>query len=254
MYKYNILIMNFTNTNTNQYKCGWVNPTNLSYGPQIDSLSSYFSPAGSTTLVSINGHNFYSYSSVSFGTFNPTVYFVNSNILQFYVPSTLNSGIYTIQVFNGSVSSNQMVYHIDNASGFWMAQQGNGVIVNTNLIPPSLVKVTSLSRSSPLTITGNYNFTNANNNPNSDTVNWVVCNATSNITLTLPIGISYSGREIMFKNLSNYSVVSSISNISSLTGNSTNVILPSGIGNWVTLVYNEQTQTWIAMQGNITNY
>ena len=30
---------------------GWTNPSSLNFGPQIDSLSGYYSPAGSTTLV-----------------------------------------------------------------------------------------------------------------------------------------------------------------------------------------------------------
>ena len=92
---------------------GWVNPSNLNFGPIIYNLSGYYSPAGSTTLVSINGDNFFSYSSISFGTFKPTVYFINSNILQFYVPSTLNSGIFPVQVFNGSIYSNSVNYTID---------------------------------------------------------------------------------------------------------------------------------------------
>ena len=79
---------------------GWTNPSSITFGPQIDSLSGYYSPAGSTTLVSINGQNFFSYSTISFGTYSPTVYFINSNILQFYVPSTLNSGTLPVQVFN----------------------------------------------------------------------------------------------------------------------------------------------------------
>ena len=75
---------------------GWTNPSSITFGPQIDSLSGYYSPAGSTTLVSINGQNFFSYSTISFGKYRPTVYFINSNILQFYVPSTLNSGTNTV--------------------------------------------------------------------------------------------------------------------------------------------------------------
>ena len=81
-------------------KCqGWVNPNDISFAPQIISLSSYQSPSGSSTVVSINGLNFYSYSTISFGTFTPTVYFVNSNILQFYVPNTLSSGTFSCSSF-----------------------------------------------------------------------------------------------------------------------------------------------------------
>ena len=131
---------------------GWTNPSSITFGPQIDSLSGYYSPAGSTTLVSINGQNFFSYSTISFGTYSPTVYFINSNILQFYVPSTLNSGTNPVRVVNGSVQSNSVNYTIDNASGYWLLNS-NGSISNTNTNQSSLVSVGALARGAPKTIT-----------------------------------------------------------------------------------------------------
>ena len=170
-------------------KCkGWVNPTSLSYAPQIISLSGYYSPSGSTTLVSINGSNFYSYSKILFGIYNPTVYFINSNIIQFYVPNTLNSGTFPVRVSNGTNESNSVNYTIDNGSGI--------------------------------------------------------------IVITLPTAIS--GREIMFKNISdNYGVTSATQNISELNGTISNSILVAGKGKWVTLVYDGSTSIskWIVMQG-----
>jgi hypothetical protein len=119
----------YQNTNT---RCrGWTNPNELCFGPNINSLSSYYSPAASNSLVCINGANFYAYSSVRFSTYCPTVYFINSSQLEFYVPSTLTSGNYTVQVFNGSTPSNIVNYTIDNASGYWMLD-GNGAITNSN--------------------------------------------------------------------------------------------------------------------------
>ena len=104
----NLVYQNYSN------KCkGWTNPSSISLGPQITSLSDYHSPAGSTTIVTINGYNFYSYSQIVFGTFNPTTYFINSTILQFYIPSNLTYGIYPIQVFNGAIASNIVTYTID---------------------------------------------------------------------------------------------------------------------------------------------
>jgi hypothetical protein len=130
-------------------KCkGWVNPSGISYAPQINSLSGYYCPAGSTTLVSINGANYYSYSKILFGTYNPTVYFINSNIIQFYVPNTISSGSFPVQVYNGSIGSNIVNYTIDNASGFWLINS-NSTITNTNT---NSVSVTSLSRGAPKTI------------------------------------------------------------------------------------------------------
>jgi hypothetical protein len=222
---------------------GWVNPSNLNFGPIIYNLSGYYSPAGSTTLVSINGDNFFSYSSISFGTFKPTVYFINSNILQFYVPSTLNSGIFPVQVFNGSIYSNSVNYTIDNASGYWILN--NGYITNTNTSgQTSLVLVGALSRGAPVTITSDYNFTT---NSNANSVNWVICNNSSTITITLPFGLDHTGREIMFKNIGS-GEVNADSNINSLDGTSTTTILNNVPGNWATLVYDGTS--WNIMQGN----
>ena len=52
----NLVYQNYTN------KCkGWTNPSNLPLGPQITSLYEYHSPAVSTTIVTINVYNIYSY-------------------------------------------------------------------------------------------------------------------------------------------------------------------------------------------------
>jgi hypothetical protein len=109
---------------------GWTPPSSLT-GPQINGLSGYQSPAGSSTVVSISGVNFFSYSTIHFGTFTPTTYFINSNIIQFYIPNTLSSGTFPVQVFNGSIPSNIVTYTIDNASGYWLLNPG-GSISNTN--------------------------------------------------------------------------------------------------------------------------
>jgi len=110
---------------------GWSNPSTTFYGPIILTLSSYYTPAGSTSLVTIYGENFYSYSTVLFATYNPTVYFISSTTLQFYVPSSLYPGDYTIQVFNGSIASNIVTYTLDNSSGYWIINLNNS-ITNTN--------------------------------------------------------------------------------------------------------------------------
>ena len=224
-------------------KCkGWTNPSNLAFGPKISSLSSYYSPSGSTNLVSISGSYFFSYSSISFGTFNPSVYFINSNTLQFYVPTTLTPGTYTLQVFNGSSASNIVNYTIDNAYSYWLLNSTNNIISNTNT---SLVSITSLSRGAPFTIE-TLEYTVPNN------INWFICNFNSIITITLPSSTSSStGREIMFKNISNYEVKSSSTNISD-GKTTTSTILPAAETGkpypWTTLVYNGTN--WINMQCN----
>jgi len=226
---------------------GWTNPSSLIFGPQIVSLSGYYSPAGSTTLVSINGQNFFSYSSISFGTFKPTVYFINSNILQFYVPSTLNSGTFPVQVFNGSVGSNSVNYTIDNASGYWVLT--NGYITNTNTSgQTSMVRVGSLSRGAPFTITVDYDFTNLLQTPSPNSINWIICNSNNPIiNLTLPFGTDYIGREIMIKNIGTSAVISTDDDIIALDGSDTTTIL-SATGKWATLVYDGTN--WNIMQAN----
>ena len=230
-------------------KCkGWVNPSGLSYAPQINSLSGYYSPSGSTTLVSINGANFYSYSNILFGIYNPTVYFINSNIIQFYVPNTLNSGTFPVRVFNGSNGSNSVNYTIDNASGYWLID-ANSSITNTNM---NSVSVTSLSRGAPITVTNNplalYQSPYAVKN--SD--NWIICNGTTTTTINiiLPTLPSHTGREIMIKNIGD-GIVNSNVNISQLDGtvSITTQILPAIKGKWVTLVYDGSR--CIVMQSNV---
>jgi hypothetical protein len=238
----NLVFQNYNN------RCkGWTNPSDLFSGPNIDSLSSYQSPAGSNTVVSINGTNLYSYSIIRFGTFSPTVYFVNSNILQFYVPSTLSSGTFPVQVFNGSVPSNSVNYTIDNASGYWLLNN-TGSISNTNNGP---ISVSCLSRGAPYTITTiTYDFTNTSLNPNPNSISWIICNTTiGTITITLPDAYVFTGREIMLKNIGANTVKSISSNIISLNGTTpTDTILLGGAGNWATIVYDGIN--WITMQSN----
>lgn len=225
-------------------KCqGWVNPSNISFGPQITALSGYQSPAGSSTVVAINGNNFYSYSTISFGTFNPTVYFINSNLLQFYVPNTLSSGTFPVQVFNDSVGSNIVDYTIDNASGYWLLNS-NGSISNTNT---SGVTVSWLSRGAPVYLDNSsdtYNSITPYIVPNN--VNWIICDGNGNDTfIQLPTGTVYIGREIMFKSY-NMNIISNSINIVSLSGIAlTNSITTSG--KWVTLVC-LQNLNWEIMQ------
>ena len=124
--------MSFINNITNGLVCqGWVNPSDNFYGPRITTLSSYYSPAGSSTIVSIIGTNFYSYSTIMFGTYAPTVYFISSLQMDFYIPNTITAGTYPVQVFNGSFASNIVNYTLDNASGYWLINPNNS-ISNTN--------------------------------------------------------------------------------------------------------------------------
>jgi len=236
---------------------GWVNPFNLSFGPVITSLSSFQSPAGSSTVVSIYGSNFLSYSLIRFGTFTPTVYFINSTILQFYVPSSLNYGTFPVQVCNGDVCSNIVIYTIDAASGFWLLQGQN--IINSNGNNGGGVGVNWLSRGIPVRIDNttppSITFNNPYKVPNN--VNWIITGNDdgSNIFyILMPDNQNFVGREIIIKATSSQDVLSKSDNIIPLNdSNPQNIIVKGSVNNnfyWSTLVFNGSF--WVIMQANWT--
>lgn len=230
--------------NNNRYK-GWVNPSNLSFGPEIISLSTFQSPAGSRTVVSIFGSNFYSYSTIRFGTYTPTVYFINSTILQFYVPNILNSGTFTVQVCNGPVCSNSVNYTIDNASGFWLFDGQS--INNSNGNNSGGVGVTWLSRGIPQYIS---KLNNSYQVPNN--VTWIICDtAAGEVHISLPEGTKYKGRELMIKRLNTNSIITDTAKIKTFDESTTSDIIISNIDpkynySWVTLVFDGSI--WITTQ------
>ena len=128
LYKYNNTIMNGLQY-TSPPKKGWSAPGPIV--PVITNLSNYYSPAGLRVLIVITGSNFRPYSTVKFATFNPTIYFVSSQQIEFYIPSTIVAGIYTIQVFNDNIASQVVEYTLDSSSGYWFENNG-GTITNTN--------------------------------------------------------------------------------------------------------------------------
>ena len=108
---------------------GWSAPGPII--PVINNLSGYYSPAGVRTMVVISGSNFRPYSTVKFATYNPTTYFVSSQQIEFYIPSTVIAGIYNIQVFNDGLGSQTVEYSLDYSSGHWF-ENNSGSITNTN--------------------------------------------------------------------------------------------------------------------------
>ena len=236
----------------NNKRQGWDNPSKLSVEPQITGLSSYDSPSGSNTIVSIIGNNFHSYSIISFGIFKPVFYFINSKLLQFNIPNTLNYGIYPIQIFNGASSSNIVTYKIDNAPSYWLLNQ-NGSISNTNKNTTSIVSISSLSRGLPIILEdGAYSdiytpYIIPNN------INWIICTSNKTTFIQFPIGIDYVGREITIKKTSTepygevYSTYSNIARLADIPTHNSNLVLFATAGNWITFVYNGSL--WIAMQG-----
>jgi hypothetical protein len=164
--------------------------------------------------------------------------------LEFYVPNTLSSGTFPVQVFNGSTGSNIVTYTIDNASGYWLLNSNNN-ISNTN---SSGVVATWVSRGSPVILGNSYNSSsNAYTVPNN--VNWFISDASTNVYINLPTGTQYPGRELMFKSI-NGTILATSSIIQPLAGGSNTNTIVSVSGKWVTLVSNSDASVWYVMAGN----
>ena len=79
------------------------------------------------------------------------------------------------------------------------------------------------------------------------TENWLTCNGTATITVTLPTASAYTGREIMIKTVAAFTVVSASSNVEPInTGTPGTAILAATAGKWATLVSNGTT--WVTVQ------
>lgn len=119
----------------NKYN-GWRSP--MFVPPVITRLSHYYSPAATASLVTIDGQNFATTSTVHMDKYMPPVLFVSSVRISFYVPETLGYGVHDIFVSNSGKMSNGVRYHIDNSSGFWRLNpmmsisntNENGICVN----------------------------------------------------------------------------------------------------------------------------
>jgi hypothetical protein len=111
--------------------------------PKINKLSSYYSPAGATSLIVILGEHFNKFSIIKFGLTTPVVIFISSQQLEFYIPANTIPGNYPIQVINDNISSNIVNYNIDNSSGYWLLDPRTQTIINTNqngvIIKPPII-------------------------------------------------------------------------------------------------------------------
>ncbi|RPJ31864.1 MAG: hypothetical protein EHM17_14845 [Verrucomicrobiaceae bacterium] len=98
----------------------------------------------------------------------------------------------------------------------------------------------SFGRNAPVTKTGNFTL--------GDAENWLICNGTATITVTLPAASSWTGREVMLKTIAAFTVVSASSNVVPLIGGAAGTaILAATAGKWVTLV--SDGTNWITMAG-----
>jgi hypothetical protein len=158
---------------------GWVPPGTNYAVPTITYMSGTYSPAGATTLIAIFGTNFKLYSTIKFGTFTPTMIFISSQQIDFYVPTTADFGTYPVQVFNDTYGSNVVNYTVDNAPGFWkLSNIYDGVIENTNygglFVTGELTINNSEDSSTGTAITGNIVFNNnlIDNNSYNQFIKW----------------------------------------------------------------------------------
>jgi hypothetical protein len=143
---------------------GWSNP-NVNYSnPTINYLSGTYSPAGATTLIAIIGTNFKLYSTIKFGTLTPTMIFISSLQINFYVPTSATPGSYVVQVFNDTYASNIVTYELDNSIGYWsLSTTISEAITNSNnggLDINGAIRINNSDLSSGGVSIGNLIFTN----------------------------------------------------------------------------------------------
>lgn len=98
-----------------------------------------------------------------------------------------------------------------------------------------------LRRRTPMTKTATFTV--------ADNEHWLICNGTASITVTLPDAATNLGREIMFKTIAAFTVVSASSNVVPLAGGAAGTdILAAQAGKYATLV--SDGTNWIITQAN----
>jgi surface protein len=109
---------------------------------------------------------------------------------------------------------------------------GSSSLVWNNLYCNGIYISGSLSRGAPITITSSAYTVLASHN-------WIICNGTGTITVTLPTASLFIGRELMFKNITTRLVNSNASNVYPInSGTLGNQILPAAAGSCATLISN----------------
>ena len=117
----------------------------------------------------------------------------------------------------------------------------NGVVERLRITPTGLVSVTagSFGRGGVVTKTGSFTL--------ADNEDWIICNGTATITVTFPAASSWTGREVMIKNIAAFTVISAGNNVVPInSATAGNAILPATAGSWATLV--SDGTNWVIMQ------
>jgi hypothetical protein len=132
-------------------------------------------------------------------------------------------------IFKGGDSISEIM-RIDTSAG--------NVGIGTTSPKNKLDIVGSLGRGAPVTKTTDFTV--------AATENWLIMNGTATITITLPTASSFTGRELMIKNIAAYTVISASSNVKPIdTDNAATAILPATAGSWCTLV--SDGTNWVTM-------
>lgn len=128
-----------------------------------------------------------------------------------------------------------------NATERMRITNAGNVGIGTTTIPNKLQLNGSLGRTVPVTKTGNFTL--------ADTENWVICNGSGSITVTLPAASSWSAREVTIKTIAAQTVVSASSNVVPIDGSAAGTaILAATAGKFATLV--SDGTNWIIMAAN----
>ena len=222
---------------------GFTGPT----GPAQWSLNSYTitKPTGSTGFSGIGYTG-------NVGIFGDLIVTGTIDPVSIYVTNRVNSNMITLDSITNKINLSNVSNNYD--STIKLDQTGN-LAVNSNKnisVDPSNSFVVygkldvsgNFSRGPPVTIViGSHTI--------KEHENWIICNRLATITFTLPTASNYIGRELMFKNINTGNVISSSSNIISLTDDGSTpgiAILPGTAGATATLV--SDGTYWVIMQQN----
>jgi phage gp36-like protein len=137
----------------------------------------------------------------------------------------------------GANSGYGLSFSMDDSTKMIILPSGN-VGIGTASPQNKLDIVGSLGRGAPVTKTTDFTV--------AATENWLIMNGTATITITLPTASSFTGRELMIKNIAAYTVISASSNVKPIdTDIAATAILPATAGSWCTLV--SDGTNWVTM-------